>query len=250
MRTNSLQHGSAPGSASQALSGPLPMEVFLVPVGRERYELYCEKADDLPEEGDDRDRHGLFGSLAGRLRRLLAALRDDGPRPRRAPDTWSRRLRARLVRWVAEAIAEQRLLWQLRRQSAALLVYPEDLTEPRAMEIVRATLKRDADRHRLWLGVDGALLLASGVLALVPGPNLLAYYFAFRVVGHYLSRRGARQGLCRVAWRARGSTPLVTLREAIFRSPAERAGLVRDVAARLQLAHLAVFVERTAVPGA
>ena len=39
------------------------------------------------------------------------------------------------------------------------------------------------------------LLIVSGVLALVPGPNVLAYYFAFRVVGHWLSMRGARQGL-------------------------------------------------------
>ena len=29
----------------------------------------------------------------------------------------------------------------------------------------------------------------------MPGPNVLAYYFAFRIVGHYLSWRGRAPGL-------------------------------------------------------
>ena len=33
----------------------------------------------------------------------------------------------------------------------------------------------------------------SGLLFLVPGPNVIAYYFAFRMVGHYFSLRGARK---------------------------------------------------------
>ena len=52
-------------------------------------------------------------------------------------------------------------------------------------------LRRDHDRHRIWLVVNTVLLVLSAVLALVPGPNLVAYYFAFRVVGHWLSMRGA-----------------------------------------------------------
>ena len=55
--------------------------------------------------------------------------------------------------------------------------------------------RRDFEKHRFWLTIDALGFIASGLLFLVPGPNAVAYYFAFRLVGHYLSMRGARQGL-------------------------------------------------------
>ncbi len=97
--------------------------------------------------------------------------------------------------WVAERIAEQRLLWNLRKQTTAVAVHPQDMTFEQVMVLIRRMLQRDYERHRLWLVVDTIGLIVSGLLALVPGPNLLAYYFAFRVVGHWLSMRGATQGL-------------------------------------------------------
>ena len=46
---------------------------------------------------------------------------------------------------------------------------------------------------------------------LLPGPNLIGYYFAFRVIGHFLSWRGARQALGHVAWRPRAEPRLTEL---------------------------------------
>ena len=54
--------------------------------------------------------------------------------------------------------------------------------------------------HVRWLIVDTLLFIVSGVLAILPGPNLVAYYFAFRCVGHLQSWRGARQGMDVVRW--------------------------------------------------
>ncbi len=230
------------------------MDVYLVPVGREAYELYCETPDEPPDEAED---EGHAGSLLGRLRASLRShlsVERDGRRDtaveRPGPRTWRQRLGDRLRRWVAESIAEQRLLWRLRREDTVCLFYPEDLDETQATGIVRAALERDADRHRTWLFVDGTLLVASGVFALVPGPNLLAYYLAFRVVGHFLSLRGARHGLEHAAWRNRPSGPLAELRDAIGLPRAEQARLVDEVASRLDLERLAAFFERTRVRGA
>jgi hypothetical protein len=111
---------------------------------------------------------------------------------------------------------------------------------------MRAQLVRDFDKHRFWLAVDSLGFAASGLLMLVPGPNFLAYYFAFRLVGHYLSLRGARHGLNTVVWRNEKSEPLAELRRAIALEPAQRERQVHDVAARLRLEHLATFFERTA----
>ncbi len=83
---------------------------------------------------------------------------------------------------------------------------------------------------------------------LVPGPNVLAYYFAFRMVGHFFSLRGARQGL--EGWpgatkRARRSQ-ICDARSHV--GPDVREDRVRDVADRLRLEHLAAFFGRAAEP--
>lgn len=222
------------------------MDVYLVPVGAERYELYCEVPDE-PSEVSDQSSRGFLRRLVDRFKETLA----DAERARRrgqiddADGRWVSRLKGRLMRWVAESIAEQRLLWHLRRQTDATFHYPSDLDEPTAVRLLRTQLGRDFDKHRFWLVIDSLLFIGSGVLMLVPGPNVLAYYFAFRLVGHYLSLRGARQGLNVVTWRHVGSAPLAELRRAISLEPEQREQQVLDVAARLRLEHLASFFLRT-----
>ena len=110
-------------------------------------------------------------------------------------DTWWERTRARVLAKVADAVAEQRLLWHLRHLDAAHLYHPSDMTGERALAIMRASMVRDRDRHFRWLVIDTLLMLVLGVgLFFVPGPNVIGYYFAFRVVGHYLSWKGAQAG--------------------------------------------------------
>lgn len=224
------------------------MEVFLVPVGADRYELYCEVADKAPVD-ETHPARGAGRGLMRRFREMLAAAERDRhhPAPEPPPSGWSRRFGRWLLRHVAEAIAEQRLLWHLRRQRQAALIYPEDMREPPARAVMRAMLARDRDRHRVWLAVDGALAAITGPLFFfVPGPNLVAYFFLFRFVGHYLAWRGARQGLDGVRWHTRASGPLAEIRRALTLEGADRERRVRDVASRLRLEHLAAFVRRTA----
>jgi hypothetical protein len=148
--------------------------------------------------------------------------------------------------WVVERVAEQRLLWNLRRHTTAVAVHPQDMTFDQVMTLVRRTLQRDYERHRLWLVVDGIGLIASGAVMIVPGPNLLAYYFTFRVVGHWLSMRGAAQGLHRIEWQGKPCPPLSELRDVAALDPHARDQRVHEIAARLRLQHLSSFFERLA----
>lgn len=252
---------SAQSSVAPADSDPAcyisTMDVFVIPVGagpRERYELYCEIPDD-----DDLDGDGVADVQAGFFKGLLSKFRSTlrrVERERRAvepgqperPKSWTRRMRDRALCWIAERIAEQRLLWHLRRQQTATAIYPADLTREQANAIVMRILRRDADRHRRWLILDSILLVLSGLLVLLPGPNVVAYYFGFRVVGHYLSLRGARQGLDCVQWRFESSAPLAELRRASTLPADVREEHVRAVASRLRLEHLTAFFERVALP--
>jgi hypothetical protein len=224
------------------------MDVYLVPIAAERYELYCEVPDEVQEPEEQEPPTGFVRRMKARFSAILAeAERERRMGPAERPHAgWAARAKARSMRWVAESIAEQRLLWHLRRQDEASFFYPDDLDEPRAVALLRRQLGRDFDKHRFWLIIDSLGFVASGLLFLLPGPNLVAYYFAFRMVGHYLSMRGARQGLDAVRWSNERSGPLAELRRAIGLDAEERARRVHDVADALHLEHLGKFVERTA----
>jgi hypothetical protein len=239
------------------------MDVFLIPLGADRYELYCEPPAAVTDEEQTPPAKGLIARLRHQFAEMLAAAEHD--RNRRAapasepaaaadadpPQGLVARFKARSLAWVADAIAEQRLLWHLRHQEDVRLHFPKDMVDADALRIARASLQRDADRHLRWLLVDSVLLILSAALILVPGPNVVGYYFAFRVVGHWLSWRGGRNGLDRVQWQTRASEPLADLRQALDLAPVQRAHILSNIAERLCLDHLAAFVERlTAVRSA
>ena len=226
------------------------MDVFLVPVATDRYELYCEEPDD-PEDAAEGE-PGFFRRMVLRVRHMLAEAERErhrgGPHPGDAPVGFFGRLKARTMRWAAEWVAEQRLLWQLRGKHAVCLVYPEDITEPQARQLLKRSLQRDWERHRFWLAIDSVGLIGSAALILVPGPNFLGYYFLVRTVGHYLSLRGAKQGLEVVDWAVRSNPELAALREMVNQSPEQREDRVRAIGATLRLEHLASFFQRSAIP--
>lgn len=228
------------------------MEVFLVPIGGDRYELYCEVPDD-PVEAQAETPSDFVRRWVHKLKDRFHAVLAEAERERRKgraerpPGGWIARTRARAMRWVAESIAEQRLLWHLRGQHAATLFHPDDLDAGQSTAVLRRQLGRDFDKHQFWLIFDTLGLLGSFVLVPIPGPNPVLYYFAFRVVGHYLSLRGARQGLNKTVWSTEPSTPLTELRRASALDPVAREARVNEIALLLRLEHLTTFFKRTAI---
>jgi hypothetical protein len=233
------------------------MDVFLVPVGADAYELYCEHVDDEPDAPVEipagfwarLNPRYVFTRLRARFHQVLVEAERERRRDHAASaaDGWFARVKRRAMRWVAESIAEQRLLWNLRRHEQAILQHPDDMAPDVADAVCRRQLTRDFEKHRLWLAIDGVLMVASGALILVPGPNVLGYFFAFRVVGHFFSVRGARNGLDRVAWTKVPNPPLTDLRRALSLEPTARLREAEAVATRLRLDHLATFFQRMAL---
>jgi len=221
------------------------MDVFVIPVGADRYEMYCEHRTEIEPDGDAPP----TGWLARLQRRFGQILRDaedqeEGRSRRDAPRGLAGRLQARLMSWIVERIAEQRLLWNLRTRTAAVAVHPDDVPFEEVLAQVRRMLRRDYERHRFWLVIDAIGLAVTALFTIIPGPNLLAYYFTFRVGGHWLSMRGAANGQHRVAWTGRPSRPLTSLRDVWILTPPERRRRVREVADELRLAKLPRFVDR------
>jgi hypothetical protein len=216
--------------------------VFLVPAGVHRYELYSEVPDE-PGPAPDHD--------AGRMRHWIhaASLKWHG-----LVDTAHRgQSQGRLAHWrdrvicrLAESVAAQRTLWALRRHAAALLRFPTTIDEVQARAVLDASLAAARTHHRVWLIVDVLLFIISGVLFFVPGPNVIAYYLAFRVVGHFNSWRGARHAMQGTRWSLQPDANLGELALLVDQPREARASRVEAIAARLNLARLSAFFDRVA----
>jgi K+-H+ exchange-related protein len=228
------------------------MDVYLIPTTTSaRYELYYEAPDDeVVETGEG---SGIFHRMKLRFAEMLREAEEWRQRRHETrPETAGLlvKVRRKIMSFVVERIAEQRLLWHMRNASEICARIPTDLSEPEADRIIRTMLKRDADHHLKWLLIDLALLLVSLPLVVIPGPNLPGFYFTFQVVGHFLSMRGARRGLTGARWTFDPSADLTELREAMRLAAPQRQRRFRELAGRLRLEHLATFCEDVAAPTA
>jgi HAMP domain-containing protein len=228
-----------------------PIHVYLVPVGGGEYELYCEPAgrdddrlDDGPGGGGKRS---FWRRQVDRFKETLAEAEAERLRQERGEEVERRGIGRWVIRKIAEAIAEQRLLWHLRHADRVLLIHPDDVPGDEAERIARAHLAADYRKHRNWCVIDGVLAAITGPLFFfVPGPNIIGWYFLFRAVGHLFALRGARQGLTAARWQTDASSPLAGLRHALDLDSAERRRRVEAISETLGLNHLVSFVERVA----
>jgi hypothetical protein len=220
--------------------------VYLIPVGRARFELYSEAADEPTAEAAPPPTAPAWRRTLHRLHEQWRDLVKTASRGEPSAG-WFARVRDRAICRAAESIAEQRTLWSLRHFTKATIVYSTELSDGGAISARTGILAHARRHHGRWLIVDTVLLIVSGILALVPGPNILAYYFAFRVVGHYLSWRGARQAMDFTEWQQRPEPALAELGRLASVPRAARVDRVEAIATRLGLPRLAAFFDRTAI---
>ena len=162
------------------------MDVFVIPVGVDRYELYYEQTTEAKTD-DEPAPTGMLAKWQRRFSDLLRAAEqhsgdDNSQQPGHSPvvDGPDAGPHDGLDR---ERIAEQRLLWNLRTEESVVAVHPSDTTFEAVMPHIQQALQRDFERHRFWLFIDTAGLVVSGLLAIVPGPNLLRTTSCFESAG-------------------------------------------------------------------
>jgi hypothetical protein len=223
------------------------VDVFLVPVGPQRHELYCEAVDPFAAAPADAPPTSWWRKQIDRFRATLHEAEQERVRGERGEAPERQGIGRWLIRKIAEAVAEQRLLWNLRNETAARLVHPDDMPPDAAMAELRAQLGADFAKHRRWCAIDAVITAITGPLFFfVPGPNVVSWYFLFRALGHYFAMRGAQQGMRDIVWEPAGSADLATIRQALTLDPDERRASVQRLSAALGLDHLAAFIERVA----
>jgi len=224
------------------------MDVYLVPVGPDRFECYYEAAE--PEEkAEPLEGRGFLARMRVRFNQQLKEAEEARHhKSTEEPRTFLGRMQKRSMRWIAERVAEQRLLWHLRTVAAATLHIPADLPADQADTTMRASMKWDADHHRNRFLLHSLALIISVPVAVVPGPNVLGYLFTFTVVGHFLAWRGALQGLHQTQWTVVPSDALADMRQAFALDAAARHRRIREAAVRLHMPRMARFVEQMTAP--
>jgi hypothetical protein len=223
--------------------------VYLVPIGGKRFELYTEPAEE-PTADDPRQPAGFWHrtvhQLQERWRHAVHTAHEE-----KVGGSSGRIARARdwIIRGIDASIAEQRTLWSFRGMTSAAFVYPDDLTESSAAEARGRLLVHARRHHGWWLLVNLVAAVVTAVLILLPGPNVIGYYFLFRVVAHFLSWSGARHALVRTVWHGRPEPALSELAALAGAPIGEREPRLASIAGELHLPRLVEFFDRVAAPG-
>ena len=221
------------------------MKVFVVPVGAARHQLYVEVPREAEVPDTDAEPTTWFGRKVKQFKQTLAEAEEERLRRERGEPSAARGLGRKIMGKIAEAVAEQRLLWHLRHETRVDLIHPFDLSGDDALKFVNTEFAKDAAKHRRWLLIDGLAAAITGPLFFfVPGPNVISWYFTFRAIGHFLSWRGARKGLHEITWTPAASAPLAAIRRVLSLDSRERCERLDEIAHELGLTHLTGFVER------
>jgi hypothetical protein len=143
----------------------------------DRSELAHEADED--SEPSDPPRSGIRRWLHDRLAKFKAAWQDAGS----GALYWMRRAWDWLHSFVRP---DEAMLAKLRSVRRIKLHHPANRNELDVRAHWQNYLIRQRRRHFFWLGFNAVIAPISIILAVLPGPNLIGYWFAYRAIHHTL----------------------------------------------------------------
>lgn len=162
------------------------MKVYLLPVRSGEYLFYSEAVEAAGEAEAGVERGGVRGWAEQKYKSLQSVLNESesgvGLRVRRA---WE---------WLQRRTApDEPLLRSLRGAREIKLVHPASLSAEDVRERWDDYLSSRKRRHTLWLVLNAIVSPLTLLLAPLPGPNVIGYWFIYRAVCHLLARLGIRR---------------------------------------------------------
>jgi hypothetical protein len=135
---------------------------------------------------------------------------------------------------------DEPVLRALRSVNAIEVIHPARLSPRQAQRAWRHYLHHQGRWHTFWLGVNLLISPLTILLAILPGPNVIGYWFVYRAVCNGLAMLGARRGLAEK--RATRFTP-ETLLDTSLSGPETESRAAR-IAERWGVPGLREFLER------
>ena len=96
--------------------------------------------------------------------------------------TWRRRRREHLLKSLGEI-------------ERVRIHYPSVMPEAQARSVYDGLIQTAVEKHGKWMIANAAAVPVSVPLSLIPGPNLLLGYLAWRSVSHYQSRKAGQRAM-------------------------------------------------------
>ena len=165
------------------------MKVFLLRLDSEQSVFYYEDDPDAAGPSDREDHGGLRGFVERVHQRVHRSLRHPrSPLTKRLKRAWD---------WLERRMhPDEPLLAALRSAPAIHVHHGSSLSSDDARALWCSYLRRRRRRHLLWLIFDGVLAPLTGLLlAPLPGPNVVGYWFTYRVVRQVLILIGIRRAI-------------------------------------------------------
>lgn len=164
------------------------MKVYLFSLDDERCVFYSEGPEilDAATVVATAPRTGLRGWVERKYRSLQLVLTESekgvGLRVRRIWEWLQKR-----------TYPDEPLLRSLRGVRDVELNHPPSFTEDETCKLWKEYLKSRQGRHAFWFVINALVSPVTVLLAPLPGPNVIGYWFIYRAVCHWLARLGARQ---------------------------------------------------------
>jgi hypothetical protein len=168
------------------------VKIYLLSIDNRRFFFYADESDASGEDCDGAGSSAATGTgrgrwIHGRLERLKAVWEH----PESRVICWTHQVWDWLHSW---AHPDESMLARLRSAHRIDLHHPAGRPAEQVRALWRAYLNHRWWRHLFWLGTNGlAAIPGMAILWVLPGPNVLGYWFAYRTVHHGLIVWGIRR---------------------------------------------------------
>jgi hypothetical protein len=160
------------------------VKIYLLLIDRERFFFYSDESESSHEDGEGGDpsaraHSGVRGWLRDRYMKFKSAWQhaDSGAL------LWMRRS----WEWLHSlAHPDEAMLARLRSARRVDLHHPSAQRGADVCAIWQDYLARQWRRHLCWMCINGVIAPFTLILWVLPGPNLIGYWFAYRTVHHAL----------------------------------------------------------------
>jgi hypothetical protein len=163
----------------------LSLKIYLLSLDGGNFVFYSEGPEAVVELEAAIPRRGIRGWVERKYKSLQVILTESekgvGLRMRRI---WE---------WLQKRISpDEPILRALRGVRVITLHYPLTIGQEDTVTMWKRYLRERQGRHMFWFIANTLVSPLTLLLAPVPGPNLIGYWFVYRAVCHLLARLGAR----------------------------------------------------------
>jgi hypothetical protein len=160
------------------------VKIYLLLINDEQFFFYSDESETTEEPHDGSDPAGKAHSgLAGWLGSKLNKFTTTWHEARSGVTFWLRRLWDWLHSW---SHPDEWMLSQLWSAKVIELHHPAARNDDEVLAIWHDYVRRQRNRHLVWLTINGVVAPFTVILAPLPGPNVIGYWFLYRAIHHLL----------------------------------------------------------------